>query len=1200
MKSIRAKKHQNAKHRNATASSSVHPPSVPSYTITYHTDSAVHQSEERYLPSATVARSDNLEPANVDPVPAWECEDPLPFLGGHSDEPGSVPSYEATLPCDEKGAKKRQNVAHLDELKAEEAVFLRILLSLLYSPQLHTPCACGIDNRLRTVACTDCSGAGLLCPQCWLNKHRTTPAHWAFVWNAQDQFLEKTDFCRVMKNASIGLGHYGERCPNADMARTFTLVDSNGIHATAIKFCRCKSEHGERGAPEFQQLLQAGIFPGSVKDPKTGYTLGVLERFREERNQGKVSAYNFVRVLERTADPSFAGAVPDIYANFLAVSRFHQHLDLLMHRGAAHGLDVPIPGESTRPYPNRPIGYLGMQCAACPERGVNMPLVVKVPSFLRHLISGHRTLDGNFKANLFFKRDDGSDVALTEGKMYFPDQEEYKRISTSYVIPPEDEEIPCRAHIGSIRHQGSVKYGNTRFSGVIACACDHAVAGSLVDMIKGEAFALGTYAQHEYLKRTNSPPHGPESATPEVVSYDSYCSFVVNQVKRARDLFPDEPWFHGLLETAEGQIPADHINGHGPDCQRVWQAVYFACRAHFHGETAEMIWGFLNGVGSATRQMTGSARHDVLNFVIDAWNLWKVLRQAELLAAQRQDSLRLFELHMAVLEDLSRQHPEKVAAWSRLSRLSSKGPDGKPRSVYQHEQTKVLTIENVLASLLAEEHSQEKSLGAAAAESKTPVAQWVHDGLEIERQQTLIIALLKHHRGHPLQETWDTITKLRNTLNSSLKKFRERQRAIYPRLTLSGHDADEPELTTVQLASYRMKHRQRTMDGATDLDSQLRQAEIKLRCSEADSGIFAVQSASLALSAVRKAREQDYRGQAGITRTQRNIEKAQLMKDFEIEMYNKARTALIHLRHISKDSTDPYPLLTARDTRRKETHLHRAQGDSRCFDGTAWYLQSGVKLPSARVASDISPVKKRPDGERQPELLAGTQMLKRAGGPMKSARPAKRLKDIMPTEEEAGEASASSSEAEGSESDVESSPSKARTLGSQRRQKGNAKAKKTEKKEDGWIWLERVTRGQKLGVGKLAEYKTESDRVQWFRAEAETLRWLEAYERSHAELFRVIARFRRDCLVWMGRADCHQKENGGLNGAVCFARKQAAMYRRLQFNAETIFKSPESGAHHDWVQAETFDELVVKVAAWREGVFTWMDDLDIHRAYKDF
>lgn len=232
-----------------------------------------------------------------------------------------------------------------------------------------------------------------------------------------------------------------------------------------------------------------------------------------------------------------------------------------------------------------------------------------------------------------------------------------------------------------------------------------------------------------------------------------------------------------------------------------------------------------------------------------------------------------------------------------------------------------------------------------------------------------------------MEETWATITKLRDTLNIDLKKFRERQREVYPRLRLSALDVDEPELTAIQLPSYRMKHGQRAPSGddATNADSQLWQAEVQLHCAEADSGIVAVRSASLALSAVKKARDLDYRGQAGVTRSQRNLQKAELMKAFEITMYNNARTALINLGHMPKDAVEPYRPLSHRDTRRKETHLHRAKGDSRLFDGTAWYLQSGVTISRAAVASTLLPGHGEQDSEEEPQLLAGTQTLKRSG-----------------------------------------------------------------------------------------------------------------------------------------------------------------------------------------------------------------------------
>jgi hypothetical protein len=87
--------------------------------------------------------------------------------------------------------------------------------------------------------------------------------------------------------------------------------------------------------------------------------------------------------------------------------------------------------------------------------------------------------------------------------MYFPKQTEFEEMAKGFVVAEADKvnsflcqpftadavlkEVPCKAHIGSIRHQGEVKYGNTAVSGVVGCACDHAVVGSFVDMLKGEA-----------------------------------------------------------------------------------------------------------------------------------------------------------------------------------------------------------------------------------------------------------------------------------------------------------------------------------------------------------------------------------------------------------------------------------------------------------------------------------------------------------------------------------------------------------------------------------------------------------------------------------------------------------------------------------------------------------------------------------------
>ncbi|KAJ6452339.1 hypothetical protein C8R47DRAFT_1258295 [Mycena vitilis] len=406
-----------------------------------------------------------------------------------------------------------------------------------------------------------------------------------------------------------------------------------------------------------------------------------------------------------------------------------------------------------------------------------------------------------------------------------------------------------------------------------------------------------------------------------------------------------------------------------------------------------------------------------------------------------------------------------------------------------------------------------------------------------------------------------------------LQRDQERQRLVYPRLKLSALDVDEPELTAIQLPSYRMKHRGVNATNATSEDLALQEAEIRLRCSSADNGILRVQDASLALSATKKARDLDYRGQNGKTRSQRNLEKAELMKTFEITMYNQARDALINLGHLGKDDIEPYRPLTHRDTRRKETHLHRAKGDSRLFDGTAWYLQSGEHISEAAVRTRGSDVISDSSDDDEPRLLAGTQTLKRKGF-TKSKRAPKRLKDIAPDDVTVDPALMSEAE----NSNPEMAPSTPRQSTSKKGQS------KLGKKPEGWIWLDGLRRGRDLGDDtKLAKYKEESDQ----------------YERKHAELFRVIKRFSRDSAVWTGQGNREEQENG-CNGAVSFARMQAAMYKRLEHNAKVINKSKDSGAHHDWVTATSFDDLVNKIDGWRDVVFKWMDDMGIHRAYKDF
>ncbi|KAJ7189971.1 hypothetical protein GGX14DRAFT_391467 [Mycena pura] len=160
-----------------------------------------------------------------------------------------------------------------------------------------------------------------------------------------------------------------------------------------------------------------------------------------------------------------------------------------------------------------------------------------------------------------------------------------------------------------------------------------------------------------------------------------------------------------------------------------------------------------------------------------------------------------------------------------------------------------------------------------------------------------------------------------------------------------------------------------------------------------------------------------------------------------------------------------------------------------------------------------------------------------------------------------------------------------------------AKAAEKPKRKDGWIWDDGALFVPSENNEKVAEFKRASEMVEYFRAESEAFRWVEQYERKHVELFRTTERFRYDADVW---DDLANQQEGADNrpGSVVYARMQAGMWRRLSKRAEASFKAEHSGAHADWIKAESFDDLVARIMASRDQLFAWMDPLGMERAYK--
>lgn len=98
----------------------------------------------------------------------------------------------------------------------------------------------------------------------------------------------------------IQLNHpTGQHCLNPVKATNddFVIIDVGGIHRVGVDFCNC-----HRVRPRTVQLLRAGLYPATTKNPKTAATFQVLDEFHMLSFMSKISGFEFYATLSRLVD----------------------------------------------------------------------------------------------------------------------------------------------------------------------------------------------------------------------------------------------------------------------------------------------------------------------------------------------------------------------------------------------------------------------------------------------------------------------------------------------------------------------------------------------------------------------------------------------------------------------------------------------------------------------------------------------------------------------------------------------------------------------------------------------------------------------------------------------------------------------------------------------------------------------------------
>ena len=186
---------------------------------------------------------------------------------------------------------------HFDDLQAS-------ILSNAYHRGLGRPCACGAAEAIfRCAGAEKCSDPPLQCKSCIVQSHQSLPFHRIEAWSGTHFIMSSLHALGFV----LYLGHHGERCPNLSIThpRPMTAVHTNGFHKFGVQFCHC-----EGGASQAIQLSDHGYFPGTMVQPETVFSFGVLENFHAHTLSSKKSLYDYHDALVKMTNAAFPQDVP--------------------------------------------------------------------------------------------------------------------------------------------------------------------------------------------------------------------------------------------------------------------------------------------------------------------------------------------------------------------------------------------------------------------------------------------------------------------------------------------------------------------------------------------------------------------------------------------------------------------------------------------------------------------------------------------------------------------------------------------------------------------------------------------------------------------------------------------------------------------------------------------------------------------------
>ncbi|KAF9463104.1 hypothetical protein BDZ94DRAFT_1193298 [Collybia nuda] len=839
-----------------------------SNTLIYNLDDEIYTFAEDGFNVEGIKFNDDDEDKEDDEYP-YNWMDPN-FVQGHVRENAADIGNASEKDAGEKQHKRKPRLPTdipLHHFVPKIDLFLQEMLRLEARHNFSPECSkCGIGGTI-LYRCTDCMDTHQLCVQCTVQSHASSPLHCVQEWAGtywRNTYLKKLGLRIQLNHAS------GQQCLKPVKANddSFIIIDTSGIHHVGVNFCDC-----HRVIPHSIQLLRAGFYPATTKNPRTAATFRVLNHFHILSFMSKISGFEFYAALSRLIDNTGTSPPPYRYVAFMRMVREWRHLTLLKRFGRGHD---PSGVRGTKK------GECAVICPACPQPGRNLPLDWEdAPVWVQWLYTLFLAIDANFRLKRLDVSNDIRDPGLNHGYAYFVEEKAFKKYLREY-----DDRLPVEPD-STCNNYDAMKSANSRGgkglassgAGTVDCSRhDMKRPVSVGDLQKGER-----YLNMDYFYLSSLRQNAPQRI---LTSFDIVCQWTIYLALRC-SIYPPN-LLHAFTITY--LIPKFHLRAHQASCQADFSFNYTPNVGRTDGEAPERGWAAMNPVANSTKEMGPGSRRDTLDDHFGDLNWRKVtgmgatlLRRATEAAQERGNQVTAFmEFDASLPEVTTTQWTKMVQAWEN---------DKAQLNPFKCTERRI--TEHAVRLELARDDASSMRSSSQVVHENMPPSLLLAQGLELEDQQRRLRIDAKALGSHSTDLQITKVIERANRLKRQIDAWSMVQLLYMP--AISSLRVVDNDTDTLTAAINGKLHLPSQILDKISVPTDIMELEWRLRFAQAHDALHDIRRLLLVRSQMLAAKDRFSRGQGQVTRSRNLIIGVQARIDAHVLNYHDFRTALICL-----------------------------------------------------------------------------------------------------------------------------------------------------------------------------------------------------------------------------------------------------------------------------------------------------------------